>query len=138
MKKEFQMALLGFILIAGIMLDLVPIKVPDGIDKIYHFLGFSVLTISAISTFIAYKGTKYLNSFLIFLLVFGGFAAGVGEMLQKFVAIRECSPYDWATNLLGIAVVVIISYINHSKAERNIEIDESTFKFQDIVVYLKS
>lgn len=134
MKKSQQLLLFCLLLVAGVLLDIAPIQVPDGIDKIYHFIGFSVITISAISTFIAFFGKKSLDYFLLFLLAFGGIAAGICEFLQKFVAIRECSVYDWATNLFGITLVVIITYLVNSKENSNVESDENRFDFKDLPV----
>lgn len=110
------------ILVGGVLLSIAPIQVPDGVDKICHFIGFILVTAMAISTFIIFFGKKYINSFLICLLAFGGILAGISEFAQKFITLRECSVEDWVTNLGGIAIVVVIAFLVFAKKKRNIDL----------------
>lgn len=134
MSREKQLLIFCMILVSGVILDLAPIKVPDGVDKIYHFLGFAIITMSAISTFIAFCGKKYFNQFLMLVLVFGGIASGVGEFLQRFVSVREVSVADWITNILAITFIVIIAYIGNSKDSKQKEISDEVFEFKNFPV----
>jgi len=134
MKKVSQFLLLALLLAVGILLDLAPIQVPDGVDKVYHFFGFALITFFAINTFVSHYGKKSLDSFLMFLLTFGSVFAGISEFLQKFVSVRECDPVDWLTNLFGITLVVAITYFMNSKQHRDAELNESQFDFKDLPV----
>jgi len=132
MSRVKHLVLFLLILLMGIILDLAPIQVPDGIDKLYHFSGFALLTGFAISTYISFYGQNSLNYFFVFLLTFGGVFAGVAEFLQEFVLIRECSAGDWLMNLLGITIMVAIAYLNNSKNKKNTELNEGQFDFSDL------
>lgn len=132
MSRVKHLVLFLLILFVEIILDLAPIQVPDGIDKFYHFLGFALLTVLAISTFIVYFGKSFLNYFYLFLLTFGSLFAGLAEVLQSFVAVRECSAGDWLANLMGITIVVAIAYLNNSRNKKNAELKESQFYFKDL------
>jgi len=132
MKKVSYFLLLSLFIAIGIFLDLVPIRVPDGVDKVCHFLGFVVITFVAISTFVSFYGKKSLDYFLMFLLTFGSLFAGLSEFVQKFVSIRECDAGDWLTNLLGITLVVAITYLVNSKERRTAELNEGYFDFKDL------
>ena len=136
MKKVTQLLLFCTLLIAGVLLDLAPISVPDGIDKIYHLVGFSLITIVAISTYIAFFNKKWINAFLLFLLVFGGAFSGISEFLQTYASMRECSVYDWMANLCGIAIVVVFTFLINSKETKNVEFNEDRFDFKDLNVAL--
>jgi len=136
MKKITQLLLFCTFLAVGIILDLAPIHVSAGIDKLYHFMGFSLITIFAISTFVSFLGRKSLNAFLLFLLGFGGIFAGISEFLQTFVAVRDCSVNDWVTNLCGIAVVVVFTFLISSKENTTAELNEGQFDFKDLHVAL--
>lgn len=116
----------------GVVLDLAPIHVPDGIDKIYHLTGFALITILAISTYISFFGRKHINDFLLFILASGGVFAGVAEFLQNFTVVRECSVGDWVTNLCGIILIVVIAFLHYSKESKNIELTEEKFEFKDL------
>ena len=136
MKKKLQLLVLGLVFVVGILLDLAPIRVPDGIDKIYHFIGFSLITILAISTYISFFGKKWINLFLMSLLIFGGIFGGISEFLQKYVAIRDCSFQDWITNLCGVTLIVVIAFLNGSRERKKIESNESQFEFKDLPINL--
>jgi VanZ family protein len=132
MKKIIKLLMFFLFLGLGVFFDLAPINVPDGIDKIYHFIGFSLMTMLAISTFSSFFSKKWLNLFLMFLLVFGGMFAGIAEYLQTFVPLRTCSVDDWITNLCGITFVVIFVFLNNSKEEKVIELNEGQFELEDL------
>lgn len=114
MKKNTHLIIFISLIALGILLDLAPIQVPAGADKVYHFIGFFVITMSAIITFYKFFGTKWLNLFFIFVLSAGGLLAGLSENAQKFVAIRGCDPYDWITNIGGISLACIIFFLMNS------------------------
>jgi len=128
------MILFCLFLVGGILLDLAPIHVPDGIDKIYHFIGFALITVLAISIFVSFFGKKWINSYFIFLLISGGILGGVSEYLQKLTAVRGCCVEDWLANLAGITLVVILAYIFYSKEEKTIELTQGRFDFKDIPI----
>ena len=132
MKRNSHLILFCLFLAGGILLSLAPIQVPDGVDKVYHFVGFALVTTSAISTFISFFGKKYIDSFLIFLLAFGGVFAGMSEFAQKFVALRSCNVEDWITNLCGITLVVVISFLSLSKEKTKVELNSGRFEFKDL------
>lgn len=136
MKKSTQLLLFALCLAMGVLLDLAPIKVPDGIDKIYHLMGFSLMTFLTITTYVSFFGKKSINCFLMFLVTFGGVFAGIAEFLQKFVLIRECSVDDWITNLLGITLIVVIAFLHYSKEKQNMELNEGRFEFKDLPAIL--
>ena len=132
MKKITLLITFILVLAAGVLLDLAPIRVPDGIDKIYHFAGFSILTFFAILNFVEFFGKKSVNSFLLFIMTFGGIFAGISEFLQKLTAFRDCDVNDWLTNLCGITIVCIITFLVYSKQKKEFEIDQATFDFKDL------
>lgn len=111
MKKKVNLIVFISIIIVGIILCLAPIKVPAGIDKVYHFIGFFAVSLSAISTYRAFFGEKFLNYFMVFLLILGGLLAGLSEDAQKFVAVRGCDVFDWFTNLGGIGLACLLTLI---------------------------
>ncbi len=115
MKKFTQLIFFCLLLVTGVLLDIAPIHVPDGVDKVCHFIGFSLITVFAILTFVSFFGKKWINFFLMFLLVFGGVFAGLSEFLQFFTAARDCSVGDWITNLSGIAFVVLIMFFVNAR-----------------------
>ncbi len=135
MKKTFMLIVFICVLASGIALDLLPITVPDGIDKLYHFLGFSLLTALSIKTFIVFFGKKNINKFFFFLLTFGGVFAAVSEGVQSFLSLRSCDVYDWLTNLFAIAFVVLIAYINISKENLIEEALNSRFDKRDLLAF---
>lgn len=114
MKKSTYLIIFIVLLFTGVILDLAPIEVPAGIDKVYHFTGFFIITISAITTFYKFFGTKWLNLFFILALIGGGLCAGLSEDAQKLVPIRGCDPVDWLTNLGGISLACALFFIVNS------------------------
>lgn len=132
MKKVTLLVLFAVLLISGVILDLLPIRVPDGLDKIYHFVGFAALTITSIKLFEAFFGKKLINSFMMFILIFGGLFAGISEVLQKLVAVRSCDVNDWVVNLLGIGLVCVVTFLINSKASKIRELNYEMFEFKDL------
>ena len=132
MQKNKQLFILCLFLVMGIILNIAPINVSDDVDKLYHFIGFALMTISAISTYIEFFGQKRINLFLLFLLLLGSVVTGLAEFMQKFIEIRPCSFEDWVANMLGIASVSVIVFFYCSKAEKNIENIEDRFDFGDL------
>ena len=117
--KKASLIIFISLLIIGIILDLAPIQVPTGIDKIYHFTGFFLITISSIVTFILFFGKKQLNYFFMFILIFGGLFAGISEILQKLTAVRGCDVMDWLVNICGIGVASALAFLMTSKREED-------------------
>lgn len=111
MKKSTHLIIFISLIALGIILDLAPIEIPAGIDKVYHFTGFFIITISAITTFCAFFGKKWINIFFILVLIGGGLCAGLSEDAQKLVPIRGCDPVDWLTNLGGISLACVLFFI---------------------------
>lgn len=107
------------VIISGIILDVLPIHVPNGIDKIYHFVAFAILSIVIILCYVEFYGTKFINRFLVCLLLLGGIVACCSELLQKLSSIeRDCSALDWLFDILAIGVVGIISYLYYSRKNK--------------------
>jgi len=133
-RKISKLILLVLVLSAGIALDLAPIRVPAGVDKLYHFIGFALITVLTISTYISFFCKKNINLFLMSLLVFGGIFGGFSEFLQQFVALRDCSVSDWLANLLAVIIVVVFTFLKASKEKKNIESSESQFDVKDLPI----
>jgi VanZ family protein len=131
MNKIIKLSLFVVAVFIGILLDLLPIQVPNGIDKVYHFIGFALITMCAISTFVAFVDKKWLNYFLIFLLVFGGIFAGMAEFVQKCTIMRNCSVEDWVVNLSGIVFVTLFVFLANAKEAKNHDVFESCFELKD-------
>lgn len=117
MNKTTNLIIFIILTIAGIALDIAPIQVPAGIDKVYHFIGFFLITLSAMITFISFFGKNFLYHFMVFTLTFGALLAGFAENIQKFVPIRGCDPQDWFVNLSGIGLACIIIFLFNIKRE---------------------
>lgn len=133
MKKIIRLSWFVLFLFGMVVFDLGPIQVPDGIDKVYHFIGFSIFTVLSISLFAAFFDKKWLNAFLVFLLIFGGAIAGITEFVQKVLSsTRECSYEDWLANLFGIVFVTLFVYLVNSKQESKIELFEEKFDLENI------
>lgn len=132
MKKATLLLLFVILLSSGVILDLLPIQVPDGIDKLYHFIGFAAITVTSISLFEAFFGKRLINSFLMCILIFGGFFAGISEVLQKLVSVRSCDVNDWIVNLLGISLVCVITFLINSKAGKIRDLNYEMFEFKDL------
>ncbi len=111
MKKNTYLIIFVSLIALGIILDLVPIPIPMGVDKIYHFLGFFIITISAITTFYKFFGTKWLNLFFVLTLIWGGLFSGLSEDAQKFIPLRNSDPFDWLTNLSGISLACALFFL---------------------------
>lgn len=118
MKRSTHLIIFICLIIIGIILDLAPINVPAGVDKVYHFIGFFTITMSAIITFYEYFGAKWMNLFFVLVLIGGGLCAGLSEDAQKFVAIRGCDPLDWLTNLGGISLACALFFILNALRKR--------------------
>lgn len=134
MKKITLLITFILVVVAGILLDLAPIRVPDGIDKVYHFIGFSILSLFSILSFVEFFGKKSINIFLFFIMTFGGVFAGISEILQKYVAIRSCDVNDWFVNLLGIAFVCMVTFLTYSRQKKEFEINQATFELKDLPI----
>lgn len=135
MKKIIRLIWLILFLFGGVMSYIAPLSVPDYIDKIYHFIGFAVFTILSISVFAAFFDKKWLNTFLVFILIFGGTIGGLAELAQKTVLMRSCSYEDWIANLLGIVFVVLFVYLVNSKQDRSAELFEEKFDLEEFSKY---
>lgn len=136
MKKNNLFIVLILTLMAGVLLDLAPLHVPDGIDKIYHFVGFAVISVLAILTFVEFFGKKSINLFLLSVMSIGGFFAAISEFLQKLTAVRDCDVNDWLVDLLGITLICIVAFLIYAKQKKELEINQATFDFKDIPVLL--
>ena len=122
MQKKIHLTIFILLLIMGFVLTLAPIEVQEGVDKVYHFIGFFAISISAITTFYVFFGEKHLNIFMAFLLTFGALLAGISEDLQKFVPQRGCDVTDWFTNLAGISLACVLTLFLHFKKQKEEEI----------------
>lgn len=66
------------------------------------------------------------------ILIFGGFFAGISEVLQKLVSVRSCDVNDWIVNLLGISLVCVITFLINSKAGKIRDLNYEMFEFKDL------
>lgn len=124
-KKNILLSLLIITFISGVVLDLSPIHIHDGLDKVCHFVAFSVFSGLLTLCYVEFFGTKLINKFLFFMLIIGGVVACFSELLQKFSSIeRDCSALDWLFDILAIGFVGAISYLCYSKKEKSEAIDD--------------
>jgi len=131
MKKFIRIFWFVLFLFAMVMFYVVPISVPDYVDKFYHFIGFAIFAILSIALFAVFFDNKWLNTFLVFLLIFGGVIAGVAELAQKhFSEIRSCDYGDWIANLYGIVFITLFVYLANSRQKLSIELFEEEFKIE--------
>jgi len=118
-KKITLLTLLAAVFISGVILDMMPIHIHDGVDKICHFVAFSIFSGLLTACYVEFFGTKLINRFLFYLLTIGGVVACFSELLQKFSSIdRDCSALDWLFDILAIGFVGGITYLYYSLKER--------------------
>lgn len=122
MIKRNNLIVFVSLLIIGLFLNIAPIEVPSGVDKVYHFLGFFVISLSAISTFLAFFDKKWLNFFIIFILTVGALCAGLSEDAQKLTLVRGCDVFDWLANIGGITLASLLTFFYMSKKAKEEEI----------------
>ena len=131
MKKFIRIFWFVLFLFAMVMFYVAPVSVPDYVDKFYHFIGFAIFAMLSIALFAAFFDNKWLNTFLVFLLIFGGVIAGAAELAQKqFSEIRSCTYEDWIANLCGIVFVTLFVYLANSRQESNIDLFEEKFDIE--------
>ncbi|HBG49567.1 MAG TPA: hypothetical protein DDW90_08730 [Cyanobacteria bacterium UBA9971] len=131
MKKFIRIFWFVLFLFAMVMFYVAPVSVPDYVDKFYHFIGFAIFAMLSIALFAAFFDNKWLNTFLVFLLIFGGVIAGAAELAQKqFSTIRSCTYEDWIANLCGIIFVTLFVYLANSRQESNIDLFEEKFDIE--------
>ncbi len=114
MKKAVLLIIFAMLIVVAILLNFAPIHVPSPMDKICHFAGFSVLTAFAILAFDSFFGEKSINSFILFVFIFGGVFAAIFEFSQSFVPQRSCDINDLFVNLSAIAFMCAISFLFYS------------------------
>ena len=116
LKKYVLLILLVITFIAGVILDIMPMQLHDGIDKFWHFIAFAVFSTLVTLCYAAFFGIKNINSFLVVLLIVGGMAACCSELLQTLSdAERDCSVWDWLFDISAIGTVGGIAYLYYSK-----------------------
>lgn len=98
-------------IIIGVVLDISNIHVPKGIDKIYHFIAFSIATYWALFLTRRFCSKKLFNRLIVVVLLFLGTFAAFTEKMQNTTAGRSCDPMDWLANIAGITVAGIIFYL---------------------------
>lgn len=118
-KKTALLTLLAAVFILGVILDMMPIHIHDGVDKICHFVAFSIFSGLLTVCYVEFFGAKLINRFLFYLLTIGGIMACFSELLQKFSSIdRDCSALDWLFDILAIGFVGGITYLYYSLKEK--------------------
>lgn len=112
LKKFFNFTMVFLALsILALYLTLARISVPDGWDKVCHFVVFGLASAILAFTFRLNFGNKYLNHFLFILFLMGGVGAAVSEELQKwFTDYRSFEASDWLANVLGMSVFLALFY----------------------------
>ena len=127
MTKITSLILLIFFLFIGFLLSVLPIKVPDGIDKIYHFAGFYSVTVFSIYVITKFFGKKKINSYFVFILIIGAGLATLSELIQDGAVLRNCNSDDWITNLAGVSSATLIMYLSNLRVTRKLELfDQET------------
>lgn len=112
MIKIFKISVLTtIILVIGLILDMGDIRVPQGIDKIYHVILFFLATSIFLLYYMKLFGKKWLPYLLVFILFFSGIIADITEKLQQFSNIRTCEFGDWLANNLGMLLAVVFIYL---------------------------
>lgn len=118
-KKTALLTLLAAVFILGVILDMMPIHIHGGVDKICHFVAFSIFSGLLTVCYVEFFGAKLINRFLFYLLTIGGIMACFSELLQKFSSIdRDCSALDWLFDILAIGFVGGITYLYYSLKEK--------------------
>lgn len=116
MNKYVLLILLVIAIITGVVLDVMPIQIHDGIDKLWHFIAFAIFSALVTLCYVAFFGIKNINSFLFYLLIAGGMAACCSELLQTLSDTeRDCSVWDWLFDISAIGTVCGIFYLYYSK-----------------------
>ncbi|EKE04304.1 MAG: hypothetical protein ACD_20C00087G0009 [uncultured bacterium] len=127
MTKITSLILLIFFLFIGFLLSVLPIKVPDGIDKIYHFAGFYSVTVFSIYVITKFFGKKKINSYFVFILIIGAGLATLSELIQDGAVLRNCNSDDWITNLAGVGSATLVMYLSNLRLTRKLELfDQET------------
>lgn len=135
MKKTLLLTAFVLLLITAFLLNITPVHVPDGIDKVFHFIGFSSLATFAILVFRSFFGEDSINFFIILVLIFGGVFAGIFEISQNFIPTRSCDINDWFMNLFGIAFSCALSFLFYAKKGILAKEKHSAFNFKEGLPY---
>ena len=118
MNRYIYLAVLILTAILGLFFDLSPISVPEDLARPYNFLEFFILAALSALVFIKFFSQKYLNTFLVFVLLAGSLIATLAEVLQKFVTVRQCTLEGWLANITGLFTGVIIIYFSNLIASK--------------------
>lgn len=112
-KKLIFIFIVICIAIFGVYLGLSDFKIPDGVDKIYHFGSFFIVTIVVSGAcYYAFSTKAWFNYFLITICLIGGTAGALVEKLQEYYSINRTSEYeDWLANIAGITIGIILIYL---------------------------
>lgn len=117
-KKLYSAFILLFLFVLGFYLTIIPIRVGEGVDKIYHFSAFFIVTLIVSLIYVVNFGKKHLNFFIVAVLIFGALLGAFSEGLQSLTSIRACDPDDWITNLLGMTIAVMLVYLLNVKSSK--------------------
>ncbi len=132
-KKIILLTLLVITIISGVVLEMLPIHIHDGLDKVCHFMAFAIFSGLLTLCYVEFFGAKLINRFLVYLLIIGGVVACFSELLQNFRSIeRDCCALDWLFDILAIGFVGMITYLYYSQKEKIEVRDDFEFSKQDL------
>ena len=129
LSKFFSLAILLIMLIFVVILNVCPIVVPNGLDKIVHYIGFFMFSGYACFVYVKMYGKKYFNFFLVRLLIYGAVLATITELSQKYASLRSCDVYDWLYDIYGIASAGIFAYFVNLTVSHKAEVDYDEAEF---------
>ena len=76
-----------------------------GIDKLFHFIAYTILGFLAVNSF-----RNVNTSILLLIIIAGSIYGGFNEIWQMYVADRYASIYDEIANGIGMIIGSIVTY----------------------------
>lgn len=110
-------------IIIGVYLDISHIHVPNGIDKIAHFIAFFLATSWLMFLITKLLPPKFFPQLIVILFLFLGVFAAFAEKIQNITADRSCDSLDWMANIAGIMLAGLVFYLTSIRL-KSLENDE--------------